>query len=351
MLDTNRPTSEGPSPGDSGEPRLRSGIDRYELERVVGSGAMGVVYRATDRVLGRRVAIKTIRDEIVSRDRAYQSYKTRFYREASIFGSLSHANIVALYDVGETHEGVPFLAMEYVAGASLAELRKRGRRLTLDESMWLLAQLASGLDYAHANGVIHRDIKPSNILVGEGEEAKIADFGVAKLMGEEFTQSRTRFGTPGYMSPEQVLGRRLTKSVDLFSLGVVAFELLSGECPFPGEQVHTILYKLVHVDPVFPAALEALGLVPERWQEVFARALAKDPEERFPTASELVSSLVELFPGSWLGNLMGTGSESTPEIGGTAEPLARDTVTLGSSELPSCPDGDDDGPPRGANGD
>lgn len=335
MLDANRILPDGPSPGRSGEGGPASGIDRYQLHEVIGSGAMGVVYRATDRVLGRSVAIKTIREEIVSRDRAYHSFRTRFYREASIFGSLSHANIVALYDVGETDEGVPFLAMEYVAGASLADLRKRGRRLTLDQSMWLLAQLAAALDYAHGNGVIHRDVKPSNILVGEGEEVKIADFGVAKWIGDEFTRSRTRFGTPGYMSPEQVLGNPLTHSVDLFSLGVVAFELLSGESPFPGEQVHTILYKLVHTDPVFPPALESVGLIPEKWREVFGRALAKDPEQRFPTASELVSNLVELFPGSWLGSLVAEGIEDPVRPDG---PVDQDTLTLASSESSSSPE-------------
>jgi eukaryotic-like serine/threonine-protein kinase len=335
MLDSNRFVSDDASSSGPANSEPSAGIDRYELGAVIGSGAMGVVYQATDRVLGRKVAIKTIREEIVSRDRAYRSYRTRFYREASIFGSLSHANIVTLYDVGETNEGVPFLAMEYVAGASLAELRKGGRCLTLDQSMWLLAQLASALDYAHGHNVIHRDIKPSNILVGEGEEAKIADFGVAKLLGQEFTRSRTRFGTPGYMSPEQVLGKGLTKSVDLFSLAVVAFELLSGESPFPGELVGTILHKLVHAEPVFPAGLEQLGLVSEKWREVFGRALAKNPVERYATAAELVSNLVELFPGSWLGDLVAPGMGD--DIAGSLEPTDRDTITLASSDLSSSP--------------
>ena len=271
----------------------------------------------------------------------YEVYRTRFYREASIFGSLSHASIVTLYDVGETGAGVPFLAMEYVAGASLSELAKRGEGLNLDQSMWLLAQLASAIDYAHAHNVIHRDIKPSNILVGEGEEAKIADFGVAKLLGDEFTRSRTRFGTPGYMSPEQVLGKAVTKSADLFSLGVVAFELLSGELPFPGEQVHSVLYKLVHVDPVFPAGLEEIGLVPAKWKEVFGKALAKHPDDRYPTASELVSNLVELFPGSWLGSLVEEAPRSAASASRATTP---ETLTLRSIELASHRD--DEGPTR-----
>ena len=267
---------------------------------------MGIVYKAVDRVLGRTVAIKTIRRELVSKSADYRAYRDRFFREARIFGSLSHPSIVALYDIGETKEEIPFLAMQYVPHPSLAEL---GRRLSLDQSMWLLAQLASALDYAHSRGVIHRDIKPSNVLVGEGEEVKVADFGVAKLLGTEFTRSQTQFGTPGYMSPEQVLGTEIAGSADIFSLGVVAFELLSETKPFPGRDVHAVLHKIVHTNPVLPAGLEDSGLVSEKWQNVFSKALAKDPQKRHRTASALVSELVELCPGSWLGDLI----ESRPD--------------------------------------
>ena len=271
-------------------------IGRYALQGVLGHGAMGVVHRALDTVLGRTVAIKTIREELVLQEHIYTSYRRRFYNEASICGSLSHPNIVTLFDVGETEEGVPFLAMEYVPGASLAATRER---FSLDQIMWFLAQLASAMDYAHGQDVIHRDIKPSNILIGEGQEVKITDFGVAKMLGSDFTRSQTVFGTPGYMSPEQVLGTPLTCSTDLFSLAVVAFELLSGETPFPGKDVHSILYKLVHADPVFPSGLAKMQLDTTKWREVFAVALAKDPQQRCSTASEFVSGLVELVPG-WL---------------------------------------------------
>ncbi len=207
-------------------------VPRYVLEKVLGFGSMGVVYRAHDRILGRTVTIKTIRKELISKDSEYRAYRDRFFHEAHIFGSLSHPNIVALYDVGETDDGLPYLTMEYVPDASLGAL---DRRLSLDQVIWLLAQLASAIDYAHTREILHRDIKPTNILLGEGEEAKIADFGVAKILGAEFTRSQTRFGTPGYMSPEQVLGKTLTRSSDVFSLAVVAFELLSGRKPFPGK--------------------------------------------------------------------------------------------------------------------
>jgi serine/threonine-protein kinase len=305
-------------------PASRSG--RYAVESVLGSGSMGVVHRAFDSVLGRTVAIKTIRQELVVREALYRKYRTRFFREASIFGALVHPNVVTLYDVGENERGVPFLAMEYVAGGSVGELVARGKRLSLDRSMWILAQLAAAIDFAHAQGVIHRDIKPSNILLREGDEAKLTDFGVAKILGSEFTRSQTIFGTPGYMSPEQVVGSPVTRKSDLFSLGVVAFELFSGLKPFPGAHVESIFYKLVHADPIVPPDLESEGLITSMWREVFSRALAKEPGERYETASAFVSDLVELFPGSWLGHL--TSGESLERAVSPERTNAPDTLTL-----------------------
>jgi serine/threonine-protein kinase len=300
--------------------------DRYAVESVLGSGSMGVVHRAFDNVLGRTVAIKTIRRELLARKELYRKYRTRFFREASIFGSLVHPNVVTLYDVGENEHGVPFLAMEYVAGGSLGALVARGGRLSLDRTMWILAQLAQALDFAHERGVVHRDIKPSNILLREGDEAKLTDFGVAKILGSEFTRSQTRFGTPGYMAPEQVLGGAVTRKSDLFSLAVVAFELFSGRKPFPGRRVETIFYKLVHAEPVVPPDLASSGLIPEKWRDVFEKALAKEPRERYETASAFVSDLVELFPGSWLGHLMAGEPGDTPDRPADAE--SHETWTL-----------------------
>lgn len=304
-----------------------NGVRRYIIEKVIGAGSMGIVYRARDRVLGRTVAIKTIRKELISKGPDFGSYLDRFFHEARIFGSLAHPNIVALYDIGQNDEGLPFLAMEYAPEAPLGEL---DRRLTLDRVMWLLAQLASAIDYAHSREVLHRDIKPSNILVAEGDEAKIVDFGVAKLLGAELTRTQTRFGTPGYMSPEQVLGKDLSRRTDLFSLAVVAFELLSGRKPFPGDDVHAVLYKIVHTDPILPSGLETTGLSTAKWRQVFARALAKDPKRRYPSASEFVSDVVEICPGSWLGGLLTNDpSPTTPEM---TERGANDTLTLYAPE-------------------
>ncbi len=322
MDDSNSELSYRRTPPEFG-PTATMRVPRYVLEKVLGSGSMGIVYRAHDRLLGRTVAVKTIREELISKDSEYRAYRDRFSREAHIFGSLSHPNVVALYDVGETDDGVPYLTMEYVPDASLATLE---RRLTLDQVMWLLAQVASAIDYAHSREILHRDIKPTNILLGEGEEAKISDFGVAKFLGAEFTRSQTQFGTPGYMSPEQVLGTTLKGSSDVFSLAVVAFELLSGRKPFPGESVHSVLHRIVHADPILPTGLEATGLLVEKWKEVFGNALAKEPERRYPSASELVSALVELCPGSWLGGLLVDGAAA--EAPGFKARGGGDTLTL-----------------------
>src|SRR4029450_8330045 len=166
----------------------------------------------------------------------------------------------------------------------------------------LVSQIASAIDYAHSKGVIHRDIKPSNLILYDEDKVKVTDFGIAKLADAERTQSGPRLGTPSYMSPEQAMGDKLDGRSDIFSLGVCAFEMLSGEQPFPGDNVTSILYKRVHGDPIAPANLEMNGLVPAKWHEVFGKVLAKKPDERYQTASEFVHDL-EYCLGSWFGAL------------------------------------------------
>jgi serine/threonine-protein kinase len=207
----------------------------------------------------------------------------------------------------------------------------------------LISQVASAVDYAHSRGVIHRDIKPSNLILFEGDRVKVTDFGIAKLVDSEMTQAGTLLGTPSYMSPEQAMGDKLDGRSDIFSLGVCAFEMLSGEQPFPGANVTSILYKLVHVDPIQPPNLEMNGLVPQKWHDVFGRVLAKKPDERYQTASEFVQDL-EYCLGSWFGAAMadaplgetaplglmspaGTPSASA-QLGGASEPLPEATTSF-----------------------
>lgn len=277
-------------------------IDRYEILEPIGFGAMGAVYKAFDPIIKRLVAVKTLRLDVAPNSPDYRAFLERFTIEARTAGRLSHPNIVTLYDVG--HEGqLPWLAMEYVDGQTVAEMLQ-GERLKAEVVIGLVSQIASAIDYAHSEGVVHRDIKPSNVIVFAGEKVKVTDFGIAKLMDADVTHSGVMMGTPSYMSPEQAMGEDLDGSTDIFSLGVVAFEMLSGKQPFPGNNVTSILYKLVHSDPIQPDDLEVLGLLPDKWHQVFSRVLAKNPAERYPTAAAYVQDL-ELCLGSWFGALEG----------------------------------------------
>ena len=276
-------------------------IGRYQVQESIGYGAMGAVYKAFDPLIKRTLAIKTIRLDIPRQSPQYKSFIERFYHEARISGTLSHPNIVTLFDIGE-EGGVPYLAMEFVEGETLSSILERGVRFPPEKVIGLISQIASAVDYAHSKGVIHRDIKPSNLILYEAERVKVTDFGIAKLVDAEITHSGTLLGTPSYMSPEQAMGDKLDGRSDIFSLGVCAFEMLSGEQPFPGTNVTSILYKLVHVDPVEPDNLEMNGLVPQKWHEVFGKVLAKRPDDRYQTATDFVQDL-EYCLGAWFGGL------------------------------------------------
>jgi TonB family protein len=286
-------------------------IGRYKVQENIGYGAMGAVYKAFDPLIKRTLAIKTIRLDIPRQSPQYKSFIERFYHEARISGTLSHPNIVTLFDIGE-EGGIPYLAMEFVEGETISSMIERGVRFKPEKVISLVSQIASAVDYAHSKGVIHRDIKPSNLILFEGDRVKVTDFGIAKLVDSEMTQSGTLLGTPSYMSPEQAMGDKLDGRSDIFSLGVCAFEMLSGEQPFPGANVTSILYKLVHVDPVEPENLEMNGLVPQKWHEVFGKVLAKKPDDRYQTSSAFVQDL-EYCLGAWFGAAMGEeGSSPAP---------------------------------------
>jgi len=296
-------------------------IGRYKVLEGIGFGAMGAVYKAFDPKIKRTLAIKTIRLDIPRQSPQYRSFIERFQHEARISGTLSHPNIVTLFDIGE-EGGVPFLAMEFVEGETIASILERGTRFKPERVVSLVSQIAAALDYAHVKGVIHRDVKPANLMLFEGDRIKVTDFGIAKLMDAEMTQSGTLLGTPSYMSPEQAMGDRLDGRSDIFSLGVCAFEMLSGEQPFPGNNVTSILYKLVHVDPVEPVNLELNGLVPTKWHEVFGKVLAKRPDDRYQTAGAFVRDL-EYCLGSWFGGIDG---DRTIAMAGALDPGRADTI-------------------------
>lgn len=306
-------------------------VDRYVILEAVGFGAMGAVYKAEDPLIKRTVAIKTIRLDVPPNSPHYQTFLNRFFKEARISGQLSHPNIVTLYDIGEMDNRIPYLAMEYVDGETVDDMLTRGDRLRPEQVVGLVSQMASAIDYAHSKGVIHRDIKPSNIIIFNGEKVKVTDFGIAKLMDAEGTQTASLLGTPSYMSPEQAMGEELDGRTDIFSLGVVAFEMLSGTQPFPGNNVTSVLYKLVHTDPVRLDNLEVLGLLPDKWHEVFSKVLAKNPAERYGTGSSFVAEL-ELCLGSWFGSL--EGETIIMSVGDKAP------VPAGSGEQPTIAEDD-----------
>jgi eukaryotic-like serine/threonine-protein kinase len=225
-------------------------------------------------------------------------YKERFYREAQAAGKMHHAGIITVHDLGEDANGSPYLVMENVEGKTLDSVGGKNidERLPLDQALDIGIQLAEALDYAHAQGVIHRDIKPSNIMLTTSGQAKIGDFGIAKLEGGHLTMTGQVLGTPSYMSPEQLTGATaLDGRSDLFSLGVVMYQLLTGEKPFAAETVTAITYKVVHADPRPVRQLNPA--ISEDLEKVMARCLAKDPANRYANGRALASDLKAIRAG------------------------------------------------------
>ena len=262
-------------------------IGRYEVVKELGTGAMAVVYKAVDPLIGRTVAIKTIKiDASVGLEHA--ELRQRFYREAQNAGNLNHPNIVTIYDIG-AEGNVDYIAMEFVEGESLQDWMVKNPIPPVEQTVAIIEQIASGLDYAASHGIIHRDIKPANILLTLDMKAKIADFGIAKISTSKFTQTGAVIGTPSYMSPEQAMGKTLDGRTDIFSLGVIFYEMLTGEKPFTGTNPSTIIYKILHEEPVQPQQLN-VTLHPA-FNEIVGRMLAKDPDKRYQSCSQLIHDL------------------------------------------------------------
>ena len=261
-------------------------IGRYEITSEIGQGAMGVVYRANDPLLERTVAIKTISLEL-SKDE-FDEFEKRFYREASSAGRLNHPNIVTIHDVGNT-ENIAYMAMEYLEGEELRDILNTGEALSFDRIAEIAAQVADGLAFAHEHGVVHRDIKPSNIMILKNGVAKITDFGIALIPSASRTMAGMILGSPKYMSPEQVVGKDLDGRSDIFSLGVVLYEMLTGKSPFIGENISTIMYRILNETPIAPKTLKPE--LPEVFNYIIAKALAKHPDERYENAVEMAEDL------------------------------------------------------------
>jgi serine/threonine protein kinase len=267
---------------------IPSSLGRYQIQSELGHGAMGTVYRALDPVLERTVAIKTLNPDLP--DDVVAEMKVRFVREAKSAGRLNHPNIVTIYDVDVAGE-VAFIAMEYLEGRSLRQLLDSGAALSLDAIADIAAQIAGALDYAGRFGVVHRDTKPANIMVSAAGYAKLTDFGLAYVHSTQMTQRGIILGSPKYMSPEQVREQPVDSRADIFSLGVVLYEMLMRKTPFerPGMTLFSLMESIVK-DPV-PSVSQQNPEIPAAFDAILARALAKRPEDRFQRAHQFAEAL------------------------------------------------------------
>ncbi len=284
---------------------------RYELEKLVGSGGMSNVFRAHDRLLERTVALKILHEQY-TRD---EDYVERFRREARAVAQLSHPNIVTVIDRGE-QEGRQFIVFEYIDGENLKELSNRGP-LDVHEALRLSLQVARALSFAHERGLVHRDVKPQNVLLNEDGQAKVTDFGIARSLDVHgVTQTGTVLGTSDYIAPEQARGQKVDPKTDIYSLGVVLYELLSGEVPYSGDNFVAVAMR--HVNEPVPSVLDKRPDCPVRLDLAIERAMSKDPEDRFGSMSDFVTELE-----ACLAEVDGHGDEGATMIVPAARPRRR----------------------------
>jgi serine/threonine-protein kinase len=282
-------------------------LGKYQIRRTLGKGAMGIVYEGFDPVIERTVAIKTILPSQLN-GQEFVGVMARFKREAQAAGRLNHPGIVAIYEYGEEvaqdvsdeeatmmaapaapAQRVAFIAMEFVRGRELRDYFEKGERFALPEVVRIMSEMLDALDHAHSQGVVHRDMKPANLILLRNGRVKIADFGIARVEASELTQTGTVLGTPSYMSPEQFMGQPVDGRSDLFSCGVILYQLLTGEKPFTGESTTTIMYKVLREEPVPPSELN-LSIEPAI-DAVMKKALAKTPAQRFQSGREFAMAL------------------------------------------------------------
>jgi len=292
-------------------------IGRYKIVGELGRGAMGVVYHAIDPNIGRPVAIKTIHFGGGRKPDEQNRLRERLFREARSAGILSHPGIVTVYDVEQQGE-LAYIAMEYVDGPTLDQVLSEARPISPERMFSILGQTAVALDYAHQKGIVHRDIKPANIMIARDGTAKITDFGIAKITAsDQLTMTGNIVGTPHYMSPEQVQGQPVDGRSDQFSLAVIAFEMLTGEKPYSGEHLTTVVYKIVAEEPAAPHRLNpTLGGAIE---SVLRQSLSKKPDARYPTCQEFAGALEKACAAS-------KGWKTMPRGGSLNEPTMADSA-------------------------
>jgi serine/threonine-protein kinase len=274
-------------------------IGKYRIEKVLGKGAMGVVYLARDPTIDRPVALKTIVLPEGLDDQKVKEFRARFLMEARAAGRLSHPSIVTVYEADDgARSGVPFIAMEYVEGLPWNYKIRRGAKQDPDAVLPLIRHVASALAYAHQSGVVHRDIKPANIVQTPDGHVKLMDFGIAKVPTSELTREGQFLGTPAYMSPEQVMGKPVDGRSDLFSLGTVLYELLTCQKPFPGEEMTSVGFRICNEQP--RPAEEINPDIPPEVRQILRHLLEKSPDDRYATAVELVQDIDAYMVGAGL---------------------------------------------------
>lgn len=280
-------------------------LGRYQLTRVLGRGAMGVVYEAVDPKLNRQIAVKTILKGHISDPELEAEYSARFIREAQAVARLNHPNIVTVFDFGEEND-IAFIVMEIIRGDELKTYFDEKRSFSLEDAVRMTGELLDALDYAHQNGIVHRDIKPANVMLDGQNRVKLTDFGVARLSdaSAERTQAGTMVGTPSYMSPEQIEGSAVGPRSDIFAVGIILYQFLTGEKPFHAQGMWAIQKKIMQEDPILPSELNP-NLAPI-FDAIVLRALAKKPDDRYPTALDFKKDLQRALAGEELEDLDAT---------------------------------------------
>ena len=302
---------------------------RYVVEKKLGAGAFGTVYKAKDKVLGRMVAIKTIRLEgLAAQGAGLEEMLQRFTREARVSAQIKHPNIVTVHDLGNA-DGLSYLAMEFIDGVGLEKIIQGGR-LSVERAASLGAQVADALDFAHRHGAVHRDIKPANIMVEAGDRVKVTDFGIARFTesAEHLTMTGSLLGTPSYMSPEQARGGDVDGRSDLFSVGCVLYEMLGSRKAFRGDTITALIFKIITEEP--PPLRELAADVPDAMLRIVEKALSKTPENRYQSGREMADDLLALTRAGAVPTLRQAEMQTVPAHSSGAIPTVVLPGTLGT---------------------
>lgn len=316
-------------------------LGRYKIIRELGKGAMGVVYEGLDPNIGRRVAIKTARRDVISASANANEMMERFLREARAAGALNHPNIITIYDADEEN-GIAYIAMEFLEGGDLRDVIEKHKQLDPEDIVEMGAAVCEALACAHDHGVVHRDIKPANVMMPTNSPAKVADFGIAHMSDSTLTQEGALIGTPFYMSPEQFMGKKVDGRSDLFSVAVMLYELATGEKPFTGEALSTVMHHVIRTDPVPPHELnfnisEALG-------RVILKAMSKRPADRYANGRVMAVALRESLkpnPNPALLQIEPRGDDTGTVVSGGAPAAEATVITAPRQTLPTAAGGAD----------